>query len=100
MKSRYFPKTDIFQATTKARDSWLWKSWNEAKNLIREGCKWKVGIGVNMRVWEDKGFNEDQWEKLFTPKPENCPIQKVSELINQSRRGWNVDLISEMFLEE
>lgn len=53
-----------------------------------------------MRMWEDKWFNEDQWEKPFTPKPENYPIHKVSELKNQSRGGWNTDLISEMFFEE
>lgn len=31
LKSKYCPKTDIFQVTTKPRDSWFWKSWNEAK---------------------------------------------------------------------
>lgn len=37
LKNKYFPKSDIFQAVSKPRDSWIWKSWNAAKSLIQEG---------------------------------------------------------------
>lgn len=37
MKKKYFPKVDIFQAESRAKESWIWKSWNEAKFLFKEG---------------------------------------------------------------
>lgn len=34
IKARYFLDTSIFKAKVKARDSWLWRSWAEVRNLI------------------------------------------------------------------
>lgn len=83
LRSKYYPKTDIFQVQTKPRDSWLWKSWNEAKMLINEGSSWKVGNESSINVWGDNWLPGDLSKKPFSPRPEGCTIQKVKDLLNQ-----------------
>lgn len=100
MKAKYYSHSDVFQTKTKARDSWMWRSWNEAKVLLQFRCRWRVGNGSNIKIWEDKWFNESQWEKPFSPKLENCPLQKVNELLHPSEGGWNKELLKQLFTEE
>lgn len=100
MKAKYYPHSDVFQAKTKPRDSWMWQSWNEAKALIQFGSRWRVGNGHNIKIWEDNWFNEGQWGKPFSPKPENCTLQKVHELLNPSDGGWNQELLNQLFTAE
>lgn len=76
VKAKYFSDSKIFKETTKTRDSWMWRSWNEAKTLLKDGSCWKVGNEINIRIRDDKWFNDGQWEKHFTFKPENCSLQK------------------------
>lgn len=58
LKHKYFPHTSIFQASSKPRDSWLWKSWLGTTNMIREGSSWQVGNGKTIKIWEDKWILE------------------------------------------
>lgn len=77
----------------------LWKSWNEANNLIKEGSSWKVGNGCNIKVWEDNWLTKCQEKKPFSPKPKGCTIQKVKNLLNREDGGWNKALIKGIFSE-
>lgn len=99
LKSKYFPKSDIFQTIPKPRDSWLWKSQNKAKLLIREGIIWKVGNGCSIKDWEDKWLSEGRLGKPFTLKPAGCQIVRVKDLMNQEDEIWNTELIKLTFSE-
>lgn len=100
MKSKYYPKSDLFQVPTKPRDSLVWKSWNEAKYLIQEGSSWIVGNGSSIRVWEDNWLVGGQWKKPISPKLAGCMVQKVKDLLHSGKEGWNEELIRDMFCEE
>lgn len=35
LKGRYFPKQEMLHVKQKGRDSWLWKSWLGARELVK-----------------------------------------------------------------
>lgn len=100
LKSKYFSKSCIFQAKTKPRDSWLWRSWNEAKALIKEGCCWQVGNGSSINIWDDKWLIEKQGNKVNTVQSEACNLTKVKDLMHQNKAGWNVELLRQTFSDD
>ena len=44
-KSRYFPNCSFMDAELGNNPSYVWRSLLAARNIIREGSKWKVGDG-------------------------------------------------------
>lgn len=87
MKSKYFRKSDAFQASRKPGDSWVWKSWKGAAQLIKEECKWQVGNGCTIKVWDDDWLPEDHQSRIFSAKPEGCAIVKIKNLMSQESEG-------------
>lgn len=100
LKSKYFPQSDLFTATSKPTDSWLWKSWMEAKYLLQEGSAWKVGRGDRVNIWGDKWLNDPHRKRILSPKPEGCQLRKVKELMNPNGSGWDQNLLSQLFSQE
>lgn len=97
LKGKYFPRTDIFYAESKPRDSWLWKSWNGAKYLLKEGYGWLVGCGSKINIWTDSWLNDEHNKKIISPKPSWCNFQIVKDLMNLKGAGWNVDILTQLF---
>lgn len=97
MRSRYFPKSDVFKAVSRPWDSWLWKSWKEVAQQINEGSRWQVDNGVSIKVWQDDWFFEGYLKRSITVKPEGCTSLSVKELINQKGEGWNKELVRNLF---
>lgn len=93
IKHKYFPNRDIFDATRKIGDSWIWKSWNESKALLKECCTWQVGNRGRIKVWEDIWLKGKFWRKVSSSKPEACNVKNVKELMNQERGGWNMTML-------
>lgn len=100
MKYKYFSNGDIFDATSKAVDSWIWKSWNESNALLKKEYSWQVGNEGRIKVWEDIWLKGKFWRKVSSTKPEACNVKNVKELMNQERRGWNVTMLKQLFREE
>lgn len=64
LKGRYFPTSSFLQATCKQNDSWLWRSWIEARQLIAEGSSWQVGNGLSIKVWEDRWLEGEEGKNV------------------------------------
>lgn len=87
MKSKYFPKSNVLQASCKPWASWMWKSWQGAVKLIKGGCKWQVGNGFSIKVWEDDWLPTPHQSRILSAKPEGCTVVKVNDLMNQEKEG-------------
>lgn len=90
LKQKYLPKCDIFQAKVPVQASWLWRSWASARYLLREGCRWRVGDGKSISVWEDSWLIANHMRKPISPKPEGSGVVKVFDLRNSAGEGWNM----------
>lgn len=71
-----------------------------AKSLLLEGLKWCVGIGVNIQVWEDAWLIKEGSHLVPTPKIDSEPELRVSDLIDYSGGGWNVEVVKKTFIED
>lgn len=71
-----------------------------ARYLLQEGCMWSVGDEKSVNVWDDKWLKANHMRKTISPKPENCSIEKVTELRNLEGEKWNKRLIEQLFNEE
>jgi hypothetical protein len=53
LKAKYYPTTDILQATQGSQPSYAWQSIHQAIEVIKKGSCWRIGNGQNIKIWED-----------------------------------------------
>lgn len=59
-----------------------------------------MGNGEKIKFWEDKRIPTIKGMKIRSNKPQNCPIEKVIEIINHQDKSWNEDLLKNLIIEE
>lgn len=50
-----------------------------------------MGDGDNIHIWEDAWIPDLPQFKLITPKPVECQLSKVNELIDKENVLWNLE---------
>ena len=68
-----------------------WRSIISARDLLERGARKRVGDGPTIDIWRDRWILDRGKGKVSTPKPSNCQLQNVHELIQNEK--WNVDKI-------
>ncbi|KAL0413523.1 UNVERIFIED_CONTAM: putative mitochondrial protein [Sesamum radiatum] len=96
LKAKYFPRSHLFDATLGSRPSYTWRSMLAALPLLRSGCRWRVGTGSSVRVWQDPWLPRGTSFRVITPPPLGTPL-RVRDLILQHSREWDVELIQSLF---
>ncbi|GJU36769.1 reverse transcriptase, partial [Tanacetum coccineum] len=94
LKARYFPRSSFFDAKIGYRPSYVWRSFLSVKDIVRKGCKWNIGNGHSVNVWND--FRVDDYRNLG-PNQNNCDVYHVRDLLNLEGDGWNHELLSSLF---
>ncbi|GKF28626.1 hypothetical protein Tco_0094968, partial [Tanacetum coccineum] len=61
------------------RPSYIWRSFIAVKELVRKGCKWNIGNGCSVNVWEDFWLAD---HRSLGPKPYNSKVIYVRDLLN------------------
>jgi len=95
-----FPKDNLLEAYREGCPSYTWRSLWGAKSLLKEGLLWRIGDGVNVKVWED------DWVQCKIPlaRPstgmEFNPDLKVNDLILEGTMEWNEVMIRNLFSKE
>jgi hypothetical protein len=88
------------EASLGSKPSFAWRSILSAKDLLQQGVIWRVGNGQRIKVWGDRWVPKATSYLVQTPPrvlPE-CSI--VAALIDRDTRGWNINLLKEVFFEE
>lgn len=97
-KGRYYPRTSFLEAKLGHQCSYAWRSILEARNILTDGCIWRVGNGQAIHIWQDNWIPHIEHKQPITAHTENRADHLVSTLIDQERRIWKQDLIAEIFL--
>ena len=66
-KARYFPWVSFLEATDIPNRSYVWKSLIAAQPILKRGCCWRVGDGVNIQVFYDKWMPNYPTNRAFHP---------------------------------
>ncbi|GKC68649.1 hypothetical protein Tco_1101247 [Tanacetum coccineum] len=88
LKARYFPRSSFLDAKAGYRPSYIWRSFIAVKELVRKGCKWNIGNGRSVNVWEDFWLAD---HNRLGPKPDNSEVNYVRDLLNNEGDDWNYE---------
>lgn len=59
-----------------------------------------MGNGRTIRIWEDAWIDLKAGQKVTSQKPPACTYNRVEELMNRDKMGWNIPLLRELFRED
>lgn len=52
MQAMYFPNSDFLNAELGANPSYMWKSILIAQEILKQGCRKRIGNGESTRFWK------------------------------------------------
>jgi hypothetical protein len=98
-KARYFPRTSLFDAKIGANPSYAWRSiWN-SRDVLINGCRWKIGDGRKIKVMTEPWIRGEESLWLQSPQPQSMYDLFVNDLLLQGVKGWDVIKIHSLFPE-
>ena len=97
LKARYFPDTNLLNATLGNTPSQVWRSLLEGRDILSLGLIKRIGTGATTNVWSDNWLPRDFELRPICARSANPP-ELVSELINPATRSWNKPALVEHFI--
>lgn len=68
-----------------------------SQDLLRLGCRWEIGDGTSIRVWEEPWIRCQHPVRLTNPHILGADNLKVADLMLPGQRAWNEPFIRSMF---
>jgi hypothetical protein len=97
LKARYFPNCDFFESSIGHNPSYVWRSIWSSKSVVQGGCKWSIGTGENISIWEQNWLKEG----MSLPTPSDLQlfgdIKIVKDLMMCNSKSWDLAKICDMF---
>ncbi|KAL0413805.1 UNVERIFIED_CONTAM: hypothetical protein Sradi_1582200 [Sesamum radiatum] len=97
IRARYFSHGDIFSAQLGVRPSFTWRSLFSALPLFQSGCRWRVGSGNSIRIWEDPWLPRPISFKPITPSSGAAGTRFIVDLIDPVDKDWDRNKIEACF---
>ena len=66
-KSKYFPNCSILDDEVKTKGSYAWQSILKARQVVRLGARWRIGIGESVIVRNDEWLPTQHVSCIITP---------------------------------
>ncbi|GER25079.1 RNA-directed DNA polymerase [Striga asiatica] len=100
LKAKYFPQESLFTVPKKKNGSWLWNSWIEVRDSMQEGARYDIRDGKSMKIWEFPWVPSLLGFKLSSsPTDTTTHLIWVKDLIDQTGRHWNTQLVQSTFTD-
>ncbi|GAA0176088.1 hypothetical protein LIER_29144 [Lithospermum erythrorhizon] len=97
LKAKYYPETSFWDASLRSNPSYAWRSILQSREILRKGCRWKVGDGHIVRIWQDSWVTDDKANELLSPPPTGFENARVSLFMDNHNRKWDEEFIRELF---
>lgn len=106
-KTRYFRPSDPLNATLGFRPSYAWRSMIAAQTLIKQGARVVIGNGRSTKLWEERWIGSMSASMVTSTKQVSPQLkmrvakaEKVCDLMTQTGREWDMELIRNIFPDE
>jgi len=99
LRAKYWPDGDLFAAKEGPGISYTWRSLLRGLKALEKGMIWRVGNGLQIRIWDDPWIPEGITRRPRTPRGAVL-LSKVAELIDPLTGTWDQQLIRDIFWEE
>ncbi|XP_041020403.1 uncharacterized mitochondrial protein AtMg00310-like [Juglans microcarpa x Juglans regia] len=96
LKTKYFLHGDFFQAKSRSKPSFIWRSILAARELLNNGTRWRVGNGECIKTWKDKWIPRLSSYKVKSPMSSLGPEATASILIDSTTKQWKTSMVEEM----
>lgn len=97
-KAVYFPNSNFLNADLGDAPSFSWRSIISARHILQAGLLWKIGVGTQVRIWEDNWIPNPPI--LSLQRPVGSSFNFVSELINPATMSWDAQILHTLFSQE
>lgn len=95
-KARYFAESNFLEAGIGNNPSFVWRSIWEAKQVILDGSRWRIGYGEMVNVLGHPWLL-DKGNPFITTETQGLDSKKVKALMHTDKREWEVDIIRDIF---
>ncbi|KAI4969081.1 hypothetical protein ZWY2020_046411 [Hordeum vulgare] len=95
LRAKYFPNGNLVDTVFTGNASAVWRGLEHGLQLVKKGMLWRVGNGMNIKVWRDPWIPRGMPFIPITPR-RNCRLKRVHEFLNE-QGGWRVDLLRQYF---
>ncbi|CAL1397370.1 unnamed protein product [Linum trigynum] len=100
LKAKYHKRSSILDASMGYRPSFVWRSIMSAQELINKGVRWRIGNGVNVRIWGDRWIPTLPGQFVPTA-PMGLPVEaNVCELVDPDTNQWDIPLLESCFTRD
>ncbi|XP_042944738.1 uncharacterized mitochondrial protein AtMg00310-like [Carya illinoinensis] len=98
-KDKYYKYSSFLDASLGSKPSLIWRSiWN-ARALVKEGIRWRVGDGSKIKIWGSKWLPSPSSFSIQSPVSVLQVDAKVEELIDKQKGEWNEERIRAIFIQ-
>lgn len=92
-KARYFVETDFLNSNLGHNPSFVWKTIFEAKKLLLDGIRWRIGSGEDINIVGQPWLLQTNNSWCITTVSQMLENAKVAFLFCMERKEWDVDII-------
>ncbi|XP_074347622.1 uncharacterized protein LOC141686487 [Apium graveolens] len=96
LKARYHPTIDFLNALPVANQSYVWRSILETQEVVRQGCRRRIGDGKDTRVSQVPWLPDKYNGYLTSAAYPELEHMTVNGLISMDGREWDSDIITEL----
>ena len=95
-KAKSFPTGSIFYVEIHPRSSYAWKSIMQAREVICERARWRVGDGSIINIWKHRWLDSSGGGKVLSPQ-RDFSSNSMSDLFFTGTTRWHTRLINQNF---
>ena len=99
LKAKYWPEGNLWDVREGPGISYTWRSLVRGLRAMEKGIIWRIGDGMNVRIWDDPWILEGITRRPRTPRG-NTVLSRVAELIDPYTGTWDTELVKDLFWEE
>lgn len=74
----------------------VWRSILESQSVIKEGCRRRIGDGMDTRVWQVPWLPYTNNGYLITLILDELKYMTVRDLMNDNHSNWDVDVLQDL----
>ncbi|XP_013594673.1 PREDICTED: uncharacterized protein LOC106302786 [Brassica oleracea var. oleracea] len=93
LKGRYYRLCSPLSVIPASSPSYVWTSISAARELLMMGIRQKVHSGYEVKIWQDPWIPTVPPRAAHPVVPVMNPNMRVSDLINQESKDWDVSLL-------
>ena len=78
---------------------YTWRSIVRGLQALQKGLIWRIGDGMQIKIWEDPWIMNEITRRPITPRGHTV-LTRVAELLHPDTGSWDEELVREVFWEE